>query len=349
MSTAVKHNCLDYVTTLLQYCDMCRHPSKFNKIKNIWQLWPSKYDYWLRKCKHCRILFSVHLNAYFVELFRNGEYPQIQYGNHVIVNWDLAFTIAVSTCFRHLLRHRDCAAYWISDKFATVGAQDALVSFIAMSVQHISRGIQYTGNDHHGKVVILEINKGAQSIHDMLWVFLKHTNKIRSYESWLKLKQWGGVRKNFNSCVNSTRKCSEKFDRKLKKGVPLNKPVISDFMFTTLIYNEIFINLWYKDEKSDIYQQNWQEAFKWILPKYIDWKSCIPYVMNKRIHGLQLRSIRCQWKDCNNKYYIDNQNDGDRIKLKKCRRCKYSRYCSSKCQKLDWNHGLHKTICNFLR
>ena len=74
-------------TQLFRLCD------KFNKIKNILQLWPSKYDYWLRKCKHCRILFSVHLNTYFVELFQNGEYPQYkdEKSDMYQQNWQEAF------------------------------------------------------------------------------------------------------------------------------------------------------------------------------------------------------------------------------------------------------------------
>ena len=60
---------------------------------------------------------------------------------------------------------------------------------------------------------------------------------------------------------------------------------------------------------------------------------------------IEIHPIQCQWKYCDNKYYF---HEGKQTKLKKCKRCKYSRYCSVRCQKLDWNRGLHKEICDLL-
>ena len=56
-----------------------------------------------------------------------------------------------------------------------------------------------------------------------------------------------------------------------------------------------------------------------------------------------LRAVECQWKPCckENRYHKNNSNG----KFKKCGHCKVARYCSVRCQKLDWNRGDHKQIC----
>ena len=68
-----------------------------------------------------------------------------------------------------------------------------------------------------------------------------------------------------------------------------------------------------------------------------------PYAWKR---GALLRAVTCQWKLCDkeNRYHT-NKDVG---KFKKCGSCKSVRYCSIRCQKLDWNRGCHKQICLYL-
>ena len=36
-------------------------------------------------------------------------------------------------------------------------------------------------------------------------------------------------------------------------------------------------------------------------------------------------------------------------KMKWCKKCKIVRYCSKKCQKIDWNRNNHKQLCQKIR
>ena len=66
-----------------------------------------------------------------------------------------------------------------------------------------------------------------------------------------------------------------------------------------------------------------------------------PEPICKYMFCASLRAVKCQWKRCRKR----NRFDKGREKFKKCGNCKVVRYCSVRCQKLDWNRGSHKQIC----
>ena len=75
--------------------------------------------------------------------------------------------------------------------------------------------------------------------------------------------------------------------------------------------------------------------------KYQQYQYGITALANiKRSKRMKLKSIECQWRGCNQRI------NGD-TKFKKCKGCKMVRYCSRKCQKLDWKLN-HKHICHLL-
>eukprot|EP01084_Bolivina_argentea_P291903 501745_1 len=60
--------------------------------------------------------------------------------------------------------------------------------------------------------------------------------------------------------------------------------------------------------------------------------------------GMKSYHIACQWTQCN----VQKKDTKDNINCvwKKCSRCQLARYCTRRCQKMDWNYGQHKSICS---
>eukprot|EP01084_Bolivina_argentea_P032000 59203_1 len=82
--------------------------------------------------------------------------------------------------------------------------------------------------------------------------------------------------------------------------------------FTLLINDEYF------QDSSRMYQQLRKFAIKY-----------------KKI---STQNMQCHWRFCaKRRKHVK--------KLYKCVKCRVSRYCSKKCQKLDWKNGCHKILC----
>ncbi|KZV72520.1 hypothetical protein PENSPDRAFT_352254 [Peniophora sp. CONT] len=55
--------------------------------------------------------------------------------------------------------------------------------------------------------------------------------------------------------------------------------------------------------------------------------------------------LRCWWRGCQCK----PRKDDTTIKLLQCAGCGEVRYCSKKCQRIDWTAGGHKRMCRRLK
>eukprot|EP01084_Bolivina_argentea_P170657 295713_1 len=56
---------------------------------------------------------------------------------------------------------------------------------------------------------------------------------------------------------------------------------------------------------------------------------------------LRFDKVECQWRKCKK----TKQDVMDKHMWKKCKKCQVARYCSRKCQKLDWKYGIHRAVC----
>ena len=212
-----------------------------------------------------------------------------------------------------------------------------MIRFVSGSIVFLSQQIKYTGIGSKHRFDNKLIDDTMRYLRNCLFALFRNIEKIRATESWINIGKYKSVKVNFDRGVECTRLCSHILHRKLKNGVPLFEEYVRKFPGVLQMYNQIFIDLWYNEIKSEsnIYIRNWVHK-----------KDCEDYLkvhIKDRIRMVQ--SIKCQWKYCNNRYYVAQ---GIEKKLKKCKRCKYSRYCSTRCQKFDWNLGLHKQICNLL-
>lgn len=77
-------------------------------------------------------------------------------------------------------------------------------------------------------------------------------------------------------------------------------------------------------------------------PKYVE--TCYKYFdgFAERIYKIKRNDTQCQNIKCSKR-----RKNTD--KFYKCRKCKVIRYCSKKCQKIDWNMYNHKSICKKIR
>ena len=71
-------------------------------------------------------------------------------------------------------------------------------------------------------------------------------------------------------------------------------------------------------------------------------------LLNKARHvwNWKKKDMQCLYKGCSRSAW-SNWQSGKR-KLYVCKGCKMAKYCSSSCQKKDWNHQEHKTLCRLL-
>ena len=63
--------------------------------------------------------------------------------------------------------------------------------------------------------------------------------------------------------------------------------------------------------------------------------------LGKQVWSLKWKEMQCISVGCRNRRKVMK-------KFYKCRKCKTARYCSKRCQKLDWNHHGHREICRKL-
>eukprot|EP01084_Bolivina_argentea_P054102 99235_1 len=99
--------------------------------------------------------------------------------------------------------------------------------------------------------------------------------------------------------------------------------------------------------------KRWTQTFNlifgtllWVIEnQYFGDRSSTYYALKKHMKQYQTickENMKCHWNLCAKK----RKNV---VKLYKCKKCQVSRYCSKRCQKLDWKKGYHKLLCTKLQ
>ena len=327
------HDCFDYVGGFIR---ALKNNMPYTMVPDQGNVYLQDVNGPLESCKNCRILCSIYLNGYLVKLL--GAVHQRKPLDYVGISSLHFIQILFSSLFT-LLSHEDIALYWISDTFTSDKTKYAIISLISYGLRHVYVVLKYMKLGGTGKK--LEkwneiIITTAESIASFVMKLLLYRKRIRRSTIWFRIRNSDAVNSNFDDGVNNLRLIAHIIRRKVQQGIPLDAHNAELILAVIQSYNELFINLWYKDDTSKllIYLEDWDvgnhESF-----------------INKLMATVpqETHSIKWQWKYCDNEYYMD---EGMAKKLKKCENCKYSRYCSSRCQKLDWNRGLHKLICNLM-
>ena len=76
--------------------------------------------------------------------------------------------------------------------------------------------------------------------------------------------------------------------------------------------------------------------------EWLKYKQYNPLKDHDEYYQMEVDEKLVFWNDC--KYCGKNKK-----KLKICKKCKKTMYCSRGCQKRDWNKGNHKNVCDILK
>ena len=330
--------CLNYIGNLMN----CALIGWIKQISPRLDLSPSNIHYKFKesifinpneiKCKNCKIILCIflghHIRKYFSRYDDNDNFKTLLQGKRSIFA-KIMLIYMTSRLLKYCFSSWHTTKYFITnDTFIPFRTKLAVLNFINFGIGTLLAFHKPMTENDRMDAIIFRIT--CESLTDLLRVYMKHYNRYKDTE-WFRglaqrnkceihdeLEHYAQILPKYfkeQRLILIKRKTGDSF----KNNIWTHHHVINKCIKRLLIFNQMI-------------QGNDDKILNGKFAKYLKMKG-------KKDKFLRLKSIECQWKYCTRK------NDNNTDKFRKCKGCRLSRYCSKKCQKLDWNKGCHKQIC----
>eukprot|EP01084_Bolivina_argentea_P077082 139757_1 len=294
------------------------------------------------KCKNCQLVLcksvSVHAARYLNSGVPFSERTQFA---------KMVFVYIYGTLFSYCFSHAHTASFILSDKSHVI----TLLEFIAFGLTELCKFHRESKIDEKWDAIIFKITFDAFT--NCFILILKHWSKgnylLRKYirtQDEITHALFLATSEIINHFINQLHNCNRDIyllkkcnDRNENLKVIDSKLILPLITFWQLLHhNKCRFGEWSYNSK----------LHQYLLLKHKDGLkhfiniNCKYTKINEK--KLKWKYVTCQWYKCNNsKINLIKRNKTK--KWKKCSGCLLARYCSKKCQKLDWNKGFHKRLC----
>lgn len=314
-------DCSGYLDRLLHCLDVTDGPLRFNDYLIVIAVHPTNVFH----CKNCQIILALKLYKYiksrsFLTEPNGGRFdPNFGSRDAMLLSRIYVVSKLCGICFYR----RISASYLLEQYQSDSTFRDSLCYFIGLAAAQCQHHYKYWDPIIRGstKCDLSPFGMVASAFARFLYMFTMHSGKIRRRTELFARSS------NIQQLAEALTAISGYFVQKNQDNQDLSISQLG-----------LMMNAFGMTMQGDRALLDFLDKSRFLMQGFSGYKW-------KKV-GL-LRTVQCQWQGCERKNKYD---ESKRIeKFKKCGNCRMVRYCSVRCQKLDWNRGYHKQICFCLK